>query len=349
MAAPKKVCIVGSGNWGSVIAKMVGYNVQNNSKFETRVPMWVYEEMVEGRKLTEIINTQHENVKYLKGFPLPENVIAVPDIVEAAHDADFLVFVVPHQFIHRLCKDLKGKIKPTAVGVSLIKGIDIGDNGLQLITTVITNYLNIPCAALMGANIAPEVAKEDFCEATIGCQDAVQGQLMKEMFQTSYFRIVVVNDVQTVELCGALKNIVATGAGFTDGLGLGNNTKAAVIRLGMMEMIKFTKMFDPNSKMQTFFESCGIADLVTTCYSGRNKRVAEAYVTSGKSIEELETEMLNGQKLQGPPTAAEVNTLLKQKGLEDDYPLFTAIHRICAGELPPKAFIDCLRCHPEHM
>merc|ERR1712012_1325133 len=90
MASPKRVCIVGSGNWGSVIAKMVGNNVAQNSKFDRRVPMWVYEEMVNGQKLTEIINTQHENVKYLAGYKLPENVIAVPDLVEAARDADFL-------------------------------------------------------------------------------------------------------------------------------------------------------------------------------------------------------------------------------------------------------------------
>jgi len=349
MASPKRVCIVGSGNWGSVIAKMVGHNVVNNSKFDSEVPMWVYEEMIEGKKLTEIINTQHENVKYLAGYKLPENVIAVPDLVEAAKDADFLVFVVPHQFIHGICKQLQGKVKPSAIGVSLIKGVDIGDNGLQLISSIISTQLNIPCAVLMGANIAPEVAREDFCEATIGSTDKASGVLMKEMFQTPYFRIVVVDDVQTVELCGALKNIVATGAGFVDGLGMGNNTKAAVIRLGMMEMIKFCKVFHSNSKMETFMESCGVADLVTTCYSGRNRRVAEAYVTSGKSIEELEKEMLNGQKLQGPPTAAEVNVLLKQKGCEQDYPLFTAIHQICIGEKTPQAFIDCLRNHPEHM
>lgn len=350
MAVPTKICIVGSGNWGSVIAKIVGNNVKGNAKFDETVNMYVYEEMIDGEKLTEIINTKHENVKYLPGHILPENVIAVPDVLEAAKDADILVFVVPHQFIRGLCKSLKGKIKPTALGISLIKGLDISENGLQLISTVLRTELSIPCAVLMGANIAPEVARENFCEATIGCKDAKQGQLLKEVMQTPYFRIVVVDDEETVELCGALKNIVATGAGFTDGLNLGNNTKAAVIRLGMMEMIKFCKMLYPdNSKIETFLESCGIADVVTTCYSGRNKRVAEAFVKTGKSIEELEIEMLNGQKLQGPPTAAEVNAMLKMKGMEEQFPLFTAIDKICKGEMPATAFIDCLKNHPEHM
>jgi len=83
--------------------------------------MYVFEEMVDGKKLTEIINTTHENVKYLPGHKLPENVLAVPDVVEAAKDADILIFVVPHQFIRGLATAMLGKIKPTAVGLSLIK------------------------------------------------------------------------------------------------------------------------------------------------------------------------------------------------------------------------------------
>lgn len=110
---------------------------------------------------------------------------------------------------------------------------------------------------------------------------------------------------------------MACGAGFTDGLKLGDNTKAAVIRLGLMEMIKFVDVFYPGAKLSTFFESCGVADLITTCYGGRNRKVSEAFVTSGKSIKELEDEMLNGQKLQGPITAEEVNFMLKNKGMED--------------------------------
>jgi len=349
MADKKKICIVGSGNWGSVIAKIVGNNVQDNDKFDSRVTMYVYEEMIDGQKLTDIINTKHENVKYLPGVILPKNVIAIPDIVEASKDADILVFVLPHQFIRGILKMMKGHIKKGAIGVSLAKGLDISDKGLKLISEVITDELGVGCAVLMGANIAPEVAREDFCEATIGCNDPEEGRLLKEIMQTSYFRIVVVNDASTVELCGALKNIVATGAGFTDGLGLGNNTKAAVIRLGMMEMVKFCKMYSSDSKIDTFLESCGIADLVTTSFSGRNKRVAEAFVKTGKSIETLEAEMLNGQKLQGPPTAAEIFVILKAKNMLDSFPLFVAIHRICTGELPPSAFIDCLRNHPEHM
>lgn len=215
--------------------------------------------------------------------------------------------------------------------------------------------------------------------------------VMRDIIQTHYFRVVVVDDVDAVEVCGALKvrntylkhplpvnvkpwiillqNIVACGAGFVDGLKLGDNTKAAVIRLGLMEMIKFVDVFYPGAKLSTFFESCGVADLITTCYGGRNRKVSEAFVTSGKSIKQLEDEMLNGQKLQGPITAEEVNFMLKNKGMEDkwvphemgneqfDYmtklafrfPLFTAIHRICTGVQKPADLIEGIRTHPEHM
>lgn len=191
----------------------------------------------------------------------------------------------------------------------------------------------------MGANLANEVAEGNFCETTIGCTDKKYGKVLRDLFQANHFRVVVVEDADAVEVCGALKNIVACGAGFVDGLKLGDNTKAAVIRLGLMEMIRFVDVFYPGSKLSTFFESCGVADLITTCYGmlireierqgvsfflcgnffpgGRNRRVSEAFVTSGKTIEELEKEMLNGQKLQGPPTAEEVNYMLKNKGLED--------------------------------
>ncbi|XP_076765513.1 glycerol-3-phosphate dehydrogenase 1 [Xylocopa sonorina] len=350
MADKQRVCIIGSGNWGSAIAKIVGTNAAKLNNFEDRVTMYVYEEMINGKKLTEIINETHENVKYLPGHKIPPNVIAIPDVVKAAKDADILIFVIPHQFINKICNSLLGKIKSTAVGLSLIKGFDKKEGGgIELISQIISKQLHIPVSVLMGANLASEVAEEMFCETTIGCKDKNMAPILRDIIQTPYFRVVVVEDVDSVECCGALKNIVACGAGFIDGLGLGDNTKAAVIRLGLMEMIKFVDVFFPGGKLSTFFESCGIADLITTCYGGRNRKVSEAFVKTGKTIEELEKEMLNGQKLQGPFTAEEVNYMLKARNMENRFPLFTAIHRICIGEIKPAELIEYIRNHPEHM
>lgn len=346
----RKVSIIGSGNWGSAIARIIGANVPKFDFLDNTVRMYVYEEIVDGKKLTEIINTQHENVKYLPGYKIPENVVAVPDIVAACDDADILIFVLPHKFIVPTCKPLVGKVKAGAIGLSLIKGFSMSPGGgMELISDVIHKLLGIEMCVLMGANLAKEIADEKFCETTIGCRDPHNGVLLKSLIQTEYFRVTVVDDIPTIEICGALKNIVAVGAGFVDGLGYGDNTKAAVIRLGLKEMIAFADYFYPGAKLSTFFESCGIADLVTTCYGGRNRKVAEAFVSANKTIEQLEVELLNGQKLQGPETADEVYVLLNNKNMLDRFPLFVAVHRICKKEIPPSEMIQCIKNHPEHI
>ncbi|XP_075466037.1 glycerol-3-phosphate dehydrogenase [NAD(+)], cytoplasmic-like [Ascaphus truei] len=347
--APLRVTIIGSGNWGSAISKIIGNNTKKSNRFAPLVNMWVFEELIEGRKLTEIINQEHENVKYLPGHALPRNVVAVPELADAAAGADILVFVVPHQFIGRICAQLVGRVKSGAFGISLIKGVDEGPEGLKLISHIIQEKLDMEVSVLMGANIASEVAEEKFCETTIGCKNPRHGQIFKELMQTPNFRVTVVEDSDTVEICGALKNIVAVGAGFCDGLGFGDNTKAAVIRLGLMEMVAFARLFCGESvSTSTFLESCGVADLITTCYGGRNRKVSEAFAKTGKSIEALEQEMLNGQKLQGPQASAEVYKILKQKDLIDKFPLFVAVYKICYEGRPVQEFISCLQNHPEH-
>ncbi|KAJ7424832.1 Glycerol-3-phosphate dehydrogenase [NAD(+)], cytoplasmic [Pitangus sulphuratus] len=289
----KKVCVVGSGNWGSAIAKIAGANAARLSGFESQVNMWVLQEEVGGRQLTDIINTEHENVKYLPGRKLPPNVVAEPDLLKACAGADVLLFVVPHQFIGQVCDQLKGHVKKEAVGMSLIKGVDEGPDGLRLISDIIHEKLGIEMTVLMGANLANEVADDKFCETTIGCKNMKHGQMLKELMQTPNFRVSVVQDADTVEICGALKNVVAVGAGFCDGLGYGDNTKAAVIRLGLMEMIGFAKLFCKGPVTpSTFLESCGVADLITTCYGGRNRKVSEAFAKTGKEPECLDMRLV---------------------------------------------------------
>lgn len=346
----KQVCIVGSGNWGSAIARLAGQNTAENPLFEKNVNMWVYEETIEDRKLTEIINTDHENVKYLPGVKLPENVVAIPDLLDAARNADLFVFVIPHQFIARLVGQMKGNIKEDAAAISLIKGINITDSGLGLISDEIRDGLGMDVSVLMGANIANEVARDQFCESTVG-GFGENAKIFKQLFQRPTFRVSISEDPKTVELCGALKNIVACGAGFCDGLGLGDNTKAAIIRLGLIEMMSFAKVFlsEGEVKEATFFESCGVADLITTCYGGRNRKVSEAFAKTGKPLEELEKEMLNGQKLQGPETARELQGVLKARNIApNDFPLFTAVYKCCYEKEPVDQFLKGLENHPAH-
>lgn len=153
-----KVAIVGSGNWGSTIAKICGKNVSRYpDDFEEEVQMWVYEEKVDGRNLTEIINEKHENVKYLPGITLPSNVIANPDLKSAVKGATALIFVTPHQFIDNICEQLSGSIPKDGVrGITLVKGVDVNADKIRIFADVIEEKLGISCSALSGANVANE-------------------------------------------------------------------------------------------------------------------------------------------------------------------------------------------------
>lgn len=213
--------------------------------------------------------------------------------------------------------------------------------GIVLISDIIRKELNADCSVLMGANVANDMASDAFCETTIGFKDPKNGELFRLAYDDYSLKVGTVQDTVGVELCGALKNIVAIGAGFVDGLGYGGNTKAAIIRIGLKEMVKFCKTFYPNDGISddTFLESCGVADLITTCYGGRNRKCAEAFAAAGKSksLEVIEAELLGGQKLQGTLTAKEVNHILKMKGMEDEFPFFTTVYKISYEDTPLEA------------
>merc|ERR1719487_2245791 len=138
-----------------------------------------------------------------------------------------------------------------AVGISLIKGIEFKDSKPVLISDLLKEAMggSVDMSVLMGANVANEVAKGDFAEATIGCPNAEQGLKWCKLFNTDDFSVTAVDDVAGAELCGALKNVVALGAGFADGLGYGGNTKAAIIRIGLKEMQLFCEKFYGNRKI----------------------------------------------------------------------------------------------------
>ncbi|KAG8624021.1 hypothetical protein KVT40_008997 [Elsinoe batatas] len=409
-AKKHKVAVIGSGNWGTTIAKVVAENtVENADLFEADVEMWVFEEQVtipksspsydpgselstKPHNLTDIINSIRENVKYLPGVPLPKNIHANPSIESTVKDATILIFNLPHQFIAKSCESIRGKVLPFARGVSCIKGVEVSDQGIELFSESIGRKLGIYCGALSGANIASEVALEKWSETTVAYDPPsmdsrhptpkgsprqsidinvsevdtealsrgekskpkltplpseyppLSHENMKKLFHRPYFHVRLVDDVAGVSLGGALKNVVALAAGWVDGLGWGDNAKAAVMRVGIMEEVKFGKMFFSESvKTQTFTEeSCGVADMITSCSGGRNFRCAKLSVAKNKPIAEVEAEELNGQKLQGTSTAYEVNAFLRKQGKEGEFPLFTAVYKILEGKNKPEDIPDML-------
>lgn len=304
--------------------------------------MWVHDEIIGGRKLTEIINEKHENVKYLPGIKLPTNLKAVPDIVEAVRNSDLLVFNIPHQFLHNICKMLQGHVPKTVRAISCLKGLDVSKDGCMTLSDYITKTLGIHCGALSGANLAPEIAEEKFSETTVAYRlpaDYVEGQdvdqkLLHSLFHRPYFHVRVVEDVTGVCLAGALKNVVAIAAGFADGRGWGDNAKAAVMRRGLLEMVRFGEHFFEDCNPKTFTEeSAGVADLITSCAGGRNHRVGREFARTNKPMKQLEEELLNGQSAQGIITAQEVHEFLEARNAVDSFPLLVATYNMAYNGL----------------
>lgn len=388
---------------GSTIAKIVAENTAAHPDiFQPDVQMWVFEETIElskdsrrydpnsqlsttAQRLTTLINHFHENVKYLPNIDLPHNLHANPSLEDAVKDSTILIFNLPHQFIARICDQVKDHIVPFARGISCIKGVDVNEHGVSLFSESIGEKLGLYCGALSGANIATEIAQEKFSETTIAYDPPpmdsraptpagpspagsttdlsldthkdssgqaskvkltplpadyipLDHKTLKTLFHRPYFHVRMVNDVAGVSLGGALKNIIALAAGFVDGLGWGDNAKAAVMRVGLLEMVKFGKMFFSKSVHAGTFteESCGVADLITSCAGGRNHRCAKLAVQRGVTIEEVEKTELNGQMLQGTSTAVEVYGFLSKRGLEGEFPLMTGVYRILQGEAKPE-------------
>jgi glycerol-3-phosphate dehydrogenase (NAD+) len=153
-----KVVMIGSGNWGSAISTIIGYNAGRYDEFETIVNMYVYEELIGEVKLTDIINEKHENVKYLPGVTLPENIVAISDLSKACQDATLLIFVTPHQFLTPMLSTIRESAAPNCRGVNLIKGIDFDTEKKKpvLISKSISEAFgrHFECGALMGANVS---------------------------------------------------------------------------------------------------------------------------------------------------------------------------------------------------
>ncbi|XP_073820769.1 glycerol-3-phosphate dehydrogenase [NAD(+)], cytoplasmic-like [Musca autumnalis] len=350
-----QICVIGSGNLGTALGKILAENAPSLDDVEERVNMFVYDELFEGVRLSELINTHHINAKYLPQLQLPSNLVACTDLVETAKYAEIIVFAMPKQFIEDFCKTLLGKIKPNAMAISVIKGfvdknLDAGGNGgIELISQTIMKYLKIPCAVLMAVNLASELTLNRYCEATLGCRDMKHSKLLRDLFSTANFRVTVIDDADCVEVCGYLKHLIAFASGILDGLQSNENTKSACIRFCLIEMLRFIDVFYPGCKLSTLFESCGIADVLTVCAGSRNRRLAEAFVKSEKSIEQLEASLMGGEQLLGPLTAKSVYFMLQQKGLQERFPLFSIIHKICEREESPEVLLTCITNIPNIM
>ncbi|KAI5155577.1 glycerol-3-phosphate dehydrogenase (NAD+) [Nematocida parisii] len=345
------VAVIGGGSWGSTISKVIGENYASKG-IEGKVTMWLYPETYNSVDLAELITTTRINSKYLPGIELPKNITVTSDICSAVDGADVLVVAVPHEFLNKILQQIKNKVKSDAVAVILTKGLFFNGGEMELISSTIKKTLNIRACTLMGANIAGDVANSLFSECTLGYENEEIKDTLLNLFDCKYFKVTPVKDSGAVEVCGTLKNVVAVACGIVSGHKEGANTLAAVIRNGLLEIVKFCDMFVQKSSTsemipRVFFESCGVADLIVTCTSGRNFKYSRMAAEKNIDISRIEEEEMNGQKLQGYSTIKDLKVFIEENKIEKEYPFLYAICLSASSDLSSKRILEVIQNRTE--
>lgn len=268
-----RVVVIGDGGWGTTLAMLL-------HKAGRKVALWsAFPEHVEElRKL-------RENKRYLPGVKLPEGLVITADPFEAARGAELAVSVVPTQFLRKVAETFEDALQGKVPVVSATKGIEI--ETFKTPSFILSEILGQrPVCVLTGPSHAEEVAAQKPAAVLAASKDLAFAQKVQAAFSSQHFRVYTHDDPLGAELAAALKNVIAIAAGIGDGLGLGDNAKAALITRGMVEIARFgrSRGADP----RTFFGLAGIGDLVTTCCSkhSRNRAVGEA-IGRGQKIEQL--------------------------------------------------------------
>jgi glycerol-3-phosphate dehydrogenase (NAD(P)+) len=320
----KQISIIGGGGWGTALAKLLienGYDVL----------LWSFEPEV-----AHEINTKHTNSVYLKNISLPVNLIATSNLDDVLIN-DLLILAVPTQFIvDTLSKTDIDLSKKNIVNVA--KGIE--KNSLKRISEILADNFNVQLdyyAIITGPSHAEEVARKIPTTVVAASENLLLAKEIQNIFSNNYFRVYSSDDVIGCELGGAVKNVIAIAAGIIDGLGLGDNTKAALITRGLAEMSRLGIALGANA--QTFSGLSGLGDLIVTCNSrfSRNRFVGEQ-IGKGKSYENIVSEMK--MIAEGVFTTQSAYDLGLKHGVE--LPIVEQVHRILFENVKPLDAINDL-------
>ncbi len=269
------VGVIGSGAWGTTLALILARKGIATTLWEHRA-----ERVAEMR-------LHNENTFFLPNFAFPPMLTVTSDIVEAAHDKDMLLLVTPSQRMRENVRLLVPHITANTILVSASKGIEIST--LKRMTQVISEEvpaMHDSIAALSGPNIAREVAEEKPTAAVVASHSQEVAKRVQKLLTTSHFRMYTAEDVTGVELSGALKNIIAIGAGFNEGMGYGDNAKAAFITRGLAELLRLG--IAAGAQPLTFAGLAGIGDLIATCASplSRNQQLGRR-LAAGEKLDDI--------------------------------------------------------------
>jgi len=280
-------------------------------------------------EVARAVREEHENPAYLPGFGLHPALGATSDLEEAVCGADLVVLGVPTSGFRRVLADAAPAMRPWIPVVSLSKGLERGSHlrMTEVIREVVPGH---PVAALTGPNIASEILSGKAAAAVIATEDLEVAQAIQAVFTRGVFRVYVNDDVIGCELGGALKNVIAIAAGIGEGLGVGDNTRAAVMSRGLAELIRLGEAM--GARPATFAGLAGMGDLIATCVSphSRNRAVGEQ-LGKGRKLADILDEM--HMVAEGVNTANVALELAERHGL--DLPICRVIDRVVKGEMEP--------------
>lgn len=310
--------VVGAGSWGTAIGVLL-------SKKGYSVKVWDRK-----KDLIDMINNSRENIKYLPGVQLPDNFRAVYELKDCIADSNIIVMSVPSHAIRYICEGMMELINKEHVFISLAKGIE--NESLKRVSEIIEEYFpENKIAVLSGPSHAEEVSRDipTTVVATSKCLETAQ--LVQDVFTTPKFRVYTNPDIIGVELGGAVKNAIALAAGISDGLGYGDNTKAALMTRGIKEIARLGVAMGADPL--TFAGLSGIGDLIVTCTSmhSRNRR-AGILIGKGKSMTEAQEEIK--MVVEGINTTKSTYELSKRIGVE--MPITEALYSVLFMNKDPK-------------
>lgn len=292
--------IIGSGSWGTALAfaaaQKAGRVVLHGRSTES----------------CSTIQSTRRNTRYLPECELPENITITSDPA-ALRGTDAILFVVPSRSLRQAADELRAArvVSPGAVLVSCIKGIECG-TGLRMSEILQNIFPENPIALLSGPNHAEEVARRLPAAAVVGSTDESVSRRVQEFFTLPWFRTYRSTDVPGIEWGGAAKNIFAIASGICEGLGLGDNARAALITRSLAEMTRLG--LAAGGRLETFQGLSGVGDLVVTCYSShsRNHRVGRL-LGAGQSLEEITAGMT--MVAEGVPNTASIHAAARAYGV----------------------------------
>ncbi|WP_350342456.1 NAD(P)H-dependent glycerol-3-phosphate dehydrogenase [Proteinivorax tanatarense] len=321
----RKISILGAGGWGTALATSFAKNGR-------KVSLWTRTE-----ESAKNLNKVRENIKYLPGAIIPANVEITSSIDKCIAESEIVVIVTPSSAVRVICEKIKNTIPKETIIVTASKGFE--QNSLLRMSEVIQDVLgeNHPVAVLSGPNHAEEVGKDIPTATVVAAKQKEVAEAVQDAFMGPKLRVYTNPDVVGVETGGALKNIIALGAGISDGLEFGDNTKSALLTRGLTEIARLGVAM--GGEKMTFAGLSGIGDLVATCTSqhSRNWRAGNL-LGQGKSLEEIlsETNMV----VEGVKTAKSVNHLAEKYGVE--MPISKQIYKVLFEDKDPKEAVTDL-------